>query len=242
MRNNTNMRTLSERLLYAIEQAGVTQADLARHLGVPRSTVNQWFSGRSKNLSAMYGARAAAYLGVDPLWLASGEERISPPGPGNIVTELRPTRVYDEGDPLDDDEVEVGRLTLTLHAGTNRLQWEIDTSETLRYSRSWCNRKGFEPSKLATILADGDSMSPEVKDGATVTVNTDDVKPRSGYVYAVDYQGAFYFKRLFVEPDGAIRASSDNPDKVRHPDWVIKQENADALSVIGRAVQVQNDM
>ncbi|MGQ5525166.1 S24 family peptidase [Chitinimonas sp. PSY-7] len=157
----------------------------------------------------------------------------------DIATEPRPIKTYDDNDPLDKDEVAVKRLSLKVSAGTGRLQWEIDEGTSDRYRLDWIKRFGFDPKKLTTLRVDGDSMMPRLVDGGSVVIDTSDIRPRTGKIYAVDYQGEFFIKRLFLEPDGSIRLSSDNPDKTSYPDWIVKPEHGDVLRIMGRAVQTQ---
>ncbi|QDQ25629.1 helix-turn-helix transcriptional regulator [Chitinimonas arctica] len=234
---------LKDRISEALLLAGLDQSELARRIGVSSVAVNGWCTGATKSIKGENLLKAAMHLNVHPIWLATGKGERSPHGQGNISTEPRPIRTFEDGDPLEEDEVEVARLTLKASAGGGRLQWEIDTKGTPnRFRKGWCNRKGFDPTKLVTIMADGDSMSPAVQDCASVTINTADVNARNGNVYAIDYQGQFYIKRIFMEADGSVRISSDNPDKIRHPDWHVNKGNGDALRILGRAVQVQNDI
>lgn len=68
MRNN-----LAARLASAFDTAKHTKADLARASKVSAASVSDWFSGETKSLKAEPMIRAAAYLDVEPLWLATGE-------------------------------------------------------------------------------------------------------------------------------------------------------------------------
>ncbi|GAB3255087.1 hypothetical protein GCM10027296_23820 [Chitinimonas naiadis] len=195
-------------------------------------------------------AQAAKLLGklsrLDPAPTTGPDAMGEPLGPrdfGNIRSEPRPIKAFDDNDPLTSDEIQVQRLTLKLSAGSGRLQWEIDAKGSPnRYRRAWCERMGFDPAKLVSVQAEGESMSPAITDSASVTLNTNDTRIRNGKIYAIDYQGEFYIKRLMMEPDGAVRVTSDNPDKTRYPDWTVTPEHGDVLRVLGRAVQVQNDL
>lgn len=73
--------TLAERLLIALELAQMTQAGLARCVGLTRGAVSLWFDGSTKSLAGNNLLKAARCLGVDPQWLATGEgpdPRINP--------------------------------------------------------------------------------------------------------------------------------------------------------------------
>lgn len=66
------MDTLQERIKDAAWRAKSSQADIAAHLGVTRSTVNQWFIGRVKRIGAEHIGPVAAFLGVCEAWLNDG--------------------------------------------------------------------------------------------------------------------------------------------------------------------------
>ncbi len=65
--------SLSERLSLALKRSGITQADLARACGVKPPSVHGWLSGKAKFLRGENLLRAAAALGVNQEWLATGD-------------------------------------------------------------------------------------------------------------------------------------------------------------------------
>jgi len=93
--------TLGERLAYAIDETGVSQAEVARACGVTHSTVSQWVNGPTKNMKMAYIFAAADRLGVRDRWLAVGsgpmkEERWTPVAReiADYVTRLPERRQY----------------------------------------------------------------------------------------------------------------------------------------------------
>lgn len=66
------MSTLSDRLREALNDTGITQAELARACGVTPSAVSQWLDGQTKNMKMAYIFKAADFLGVQDRWLAIG--------------------------------------------------------------------------------------------------------------------------------------------------------------------------
>lgn len=70
------MRTLAERLRYAMEvlpPKKIKGVDLARAVGVKPPSVSDWLSGKSKTMEGENLLKAAKYLGVSPVWLATGK-------------------------------------------------------------------------------------------------------------------------------------------------------------------------
>lgn len=66
------MNELKDRIAWALEQAGRQQFELADHLKISRSSVNQWVSGLTKEITPKHLFRVARYLGVTAEWLGSG--------------------------------------------------------------------------------------------------------------------------------------------------------------------------
>ncbi len=64
---------LKERVRTARKTARLTQEALAEAIGVSRPAITQWEDGTVKSLDAGNAVRAARILGVDELWLATGE-------------------------------------------------------------------------------------------------------------------------------------------------------------------------
>lgn len=75
------MRTLSERLAYALENADMKQIELARAIHVNRTSVNDWLSGKTKNIRGDTLLKIANVLNVDPLWLSTGRGKVEPKWP-----------------------------------------------------------------------------------------------------------------------------------------------------------------
>ena len=64
------MHSLGTRLKKALDDSGVTQAQLAEHIGISQQAVQFICSGKTKHTKHL--DRIAAYLGVTPEWLAFG--------------------------------------------------------------------------------------------------------------------------------------------------------------------------
>ncbi len=67
-----NMKTLAERLQWAIDQAGLKKIDLAKACGVSRGAVTHWFNGNTQKLEGSNLTNAARATYVNAHWLATG--------------------------------------------------------------------------------------------------------------------------------------------------------------------------
>ena len=70
------MNTLSDRVRASRKQAGLSQRDIAKALGISPSAVNQWEHGVTKNMKLHYFFALARLLGQDPQWLATGKRPV----------------------------------------------------------------------------------------------------------------------------------------------------------------------
>ena len=81
--------TMGSRIIRARDSAGMSQGDLAKHLGVKKATVEKWESDRSEP-RAHLAMRMAGMLGVTPTWLFGGVG--DAPEAENISPEVRAIR------------------------------------------------------------------------------------------------------------------------------------------------------
>lgn len=69
-----DVKTIAERIRSARVAAGYeTQVDLAKAMGVTKSAVNQWESGKNENLKLDHLVKLADLCDVDIRWLATGD-------------------------------------------------------------------------------------------------------------------------------------------------------------------------
>lgn len=66
------MNTVSERLKYALLVRDISQAELARKVGVTRGAISNLINKVSQGLSAENALKIAEALEVDPYWLVFG--------------------------------------------------------------------------------------------------------------------------------------------------------------------------
>jgi len=68
------MQTFGARLVACLDASGITQAELARRIGISGASVSDWTHDKTQasQVKAEPLLRAAAVLRVNPLWLLSG--------------------------------------------------------------------------------------------------------------------------------------------------------------------------
>ncbi|MDY0506270.1 helix-turn-helix transcriptional regulator [Pasteurella multocida] len=193
------MNKLSARLLSLMEEKGISQAELARRIGIKQPSVYKILSGETRNPTKIL--EIATALGVDPNWLKTGE--------GSRDTSL----IVSE--PNAEHKVKVDHLSVSAIAGYNGFSNEDypDIIRSIYFSETGLleiiGRRSSEGIYLINIPTD--SMAPTINKGDVGFV---DVKINSYVgegIYVFDLNGETYIKRLQRIPTGVIRAISDNP-------------------------------
>ncbi len=149
---------------------------------------------------------------------------------------LMPVRVIDEDDV---EFVRIPLVKLRITAGITGFQSDPDTTDasTLSLHARWIERNKLNAAKLVAIRVRGESMEPSIYAGDTVVINTADVRPVDGAVFAVNYEGESVIKR-FSRDAGEWWLTSDNPDQRRHHRKLCR---GDACLIIGRVVRKESD-
>lgn len=200
------MKTFSERLNAAINSAGLSQAQLADLVGISQPAVQKMTSGKTSGSRKMVELSRA--LNVSPEWLSSGigpmrsdskESNIAPESEWGTV------EVWDSKTPLRDDEVEVPFLKdIEFACGDGSYNEDDYNGFKLRFSKSTLRRIGASTDGHGILCfpARGNSMEPNIPDGTTVAINTEDKKIVDGKIYAISEDGWKRVKMLHrIGPD-----------------------------------------
>ncbi|MDR2365837.1 MAG: helix-turn-helix transcriptional regulator [Zoogloeaceae bacterium] len=238
------MSTFGQRLREARKEAGMTQLQLARLVGLAQATISNIESER--NQGSVESTALARALRVLPDWLAEGRgpKRRQDDGEADnagSLSGLIPIEAWEHEDDLPDlgDFIRVPRLDVHLSAGHGREIVEVDlVREAPQVFRAeWVRRLGLKPSKLASMYAAGDSMEPRVHDGDSLLVDTSRTTVTDGKVYALAYAGELRVKRLYRRVDGGIIIVSDN--ERNYPRLEVPAEQMEHVRIIGRVMHVQ---
>lgn len=94
---------------------------------------------------------------------------------------------------------------------------------SLGFSREWLKKMGLTPEALRFFVAAGDSMSPYIKDGDMLLVDTSAIGLKSGEVWVFSQEPPLghRVKRALLRENGDLIMRSDNADKFQFPDEVV---------------------
>ena len=218
------MTTLSERLTALMAEKGLSQAELARMIGVKQPSIFKILSGQTLNPKNIL--EIATALGVNPHWLKTGEG--APDADVFVFTSEKD----------DDHTLRVDLLDAELAAHSSGI---INAEYPDVISSIFFTHEGVKRI-LGRTTTDGvymfkvptDSMAPTITQNDIVFIDTN-VKEYIGEgVYSFDLNGETYIKRLQRLPTGVIMALSDNP--LYHP-FEITEELFDTAKIIGKFIK-----
>lgn len=204
-----------------------------------QSAVGNFLGGRSPlSLKAARGFARGLNVALEdfsPRLAAEAREIAAAVAPGERLPQ--PIAPFDMDQHADLAPVRVVRLTLK--AGMSGFAVDVDESEAapIFFRTDWLRRRGFKPYKLIAIKIHGHSMEPTLFHDDVVVINTEDIEPKDGEVFAFNFEGEPVVKRL--QRDAATWwMTSDNPDQRRYP----RKECSDAHCIIlGRVVHRQSE-
>lgn len=231
------MKTFSDRLNFAMEKAGFSQAGLAQAINVSQPSIWKLTTGKSQSSRKIL--EIAEALEVDPVWLTTGAgepyPQLSPSETqvrtSNVGKEI-PVSTWDSGTPIDDDEVEVPFLKDIEFACGDGAYSDADyNGYKLRFSKSTLRRIGAKSdgSDVICFPARGNSMEPILPDGSTVGVITSDKRIDDGKIYAINQDGWKRIKLLYRTGPETLTIKSYNAEE--YPDETAALSN---VEVIGR--------
>lgn len=221
------MHSLGDRIRAKRRELNISQIELAKKVGITQGALSHLESGRNETSKEL--PQIALALGVDVHWLLTGQELKS-----NIRSSFEATDDWDSSTPLDDDEVEIPFYKDFSFACGHGSTLEAMQNETrrLRMSKATLNRIGSSKDMIIATVAEGDSMSPTINDGATIWVDTSK-NIKDGHIFVFEYGGLFMCKRLYRLPNDGLKVVSDN--EIDYPTFEItgEQREQNGFRLIG---------
>lgn len=177
---------MTETILTAVnailEETGITQAKLARDMGMDRQSVNAILRGRAKP-----GRKALEFL-------ADFAAAHGPDSPGRLAETYA--------------TVPVRRIVGSMGGGS--LVDEGGVESRVAFQAQWLREHGG-PESMICCHARGDSMFPTIPDRALCLVDTERTEPVHNRIFLVRHEGAIFIKRLWRE-SGRLHLVSDLDD------------------------------
>lgn len=223
-----------DRLKSRMEALGLRPTDISERAGVSKATVTFWLNGtngaKGKNLLAL-----AKALSCTPEWLESGKGLPNAkPKPQPNAELLGDLAVWEEGDPLEDDECEVPYYAEVEFAGGNGMTEVVEVADRkLRFSTATLRAAGVDCKSAACARVKGKSMERLILDGAAIGFDTTDTSIIDGEIYAFNHGGMLRVKYLHRLPAGSVRIRSENSED--YPDEVMSADQFhEEVRMLGR--------
>ncbi len=202
--------TQGQRIKKLRTEGDLTQAGLARMLGITRNAVLQWEKDKNhpsgKNLRGL-----ASMFDREIEWITHGK---------------KPRRADTDG-----DFAMVDHYDMAASAGSGRLVVEERVKGQLAFRREWLRTIGVSPDRAALIQVVGDSMAPTINDGDTILIDTDDTSVRGENIYVGGHDNDLFVKHVKRLMGGLLLSSVNRA----YPDITFSAEEAEGVQIIGRA-------
>ncbi len=235
------MKTLAERISLLLEEVGSSPTRMAEIAGVKPPSVSDWVNGKTKSLKSGPALRIAKHFKVNMLWLTEGIGPMRDLSPSSELTAVEPKGHH--GAQLLDLEAhpdlhQVPRVKFKLSAGVSgfAVEPEDGNGKPVFFRKDWFELHGYRPEKMFAVRVCGASMEPSLWDGDLVVINTSDIKPHDGDVFAINYEGELCIKRLRRDA-GEWFATSDNVDQRRFS----PKRCTEDVKILGRVVYKQSE-
>lgn len=214
------MTTLSERLTALMADKGLSQAELARMIGVKQPSIFKILSGQTLNPKNIL--EIATALNVDPHWLKTGE---GDPDPSYRIVEV--------SEPQNPNTVRIDILDVEASAGNGAYlspteQGVLSQEFDLTFFRQQFGRADAKHLKLITVK--GDSMAPTLESGDLLYVDISENYFAADGLYVFTFDGQTFIKRL-QKVGKEMLVISDNPT---YKEWTFTQD--DDVFIHGRVV------
>jgi len=214
------MTTLSERLTSLMNEKGISQAELARLIGIKQPSVFKILNGETRNPKKIL--EIATVLNVDPHWLKTGE---GDPDPSYRIVEV--------SEPQNPNTVRIDILDVEASAGNGAYlspteQGLLSQEFDLTFFHQQFGRADAKHLKLITVK--GDSMAPTLESGDLLYVDISENYFAADGLYVFTFDGQTFIKRL-QKVGKEMLVISDNPT---YKEWTFTQD--DDVFIHGRVI------
>lgn len=205
-----------------LAKKGLTQADLARELGVSRQAVQFWASGRSE-------PKGANLIKFTDMF-------------GGELPEIEQTFYRNsDGDSAEtsDDWVKIPVVDSYASCGGGSDPGSELFVSTIEFLKTFLmGLSGVTgTSKMHLIPSIGDSMEPTISRNALCLIDGNQTTIRDDGIYCIQAENSIFIKRIMRNLDGSITLISDNDS---YPVQHISKEVLSSAKVMGKVVYILN--
>lgn len=186
--------SLGSRIKQVLEEKGMSQSQLARLVGVKQQTISYICSPESPATTSRYATQIAAALGVNPVWLQTGDGGQYNP---TVSIEVSGVRTLVKRIPLLGTDEVLPFLDGTQQA-TSKQGLEMMTDHSVSNS-------------AFAIEIEGDSMKPKFKSGDRVVIEPS-IQPEPGDFVAASIGNAITFRKYRERGEGGFELVPLNDD------------------------------
>lgn len=207
-------------------RGSVGQDAFATQMGVHKNTLARYERGE-RIPDADFLAKLAD-IGINVHWVVTGEG---------------PARKGEDAAPDADTGVEfalVPQYDVEASAGHGAVVERESEIGKLAFRRDWLRQKGLSAKDLVVIRVTGDSMTPTIRPGSLLLVDTRQEQVKEDGIYVIMIDGHLIAKRLQLDiAGGGLFIRSDNP---AYREQHLTADQASHLYIIGRGIWAGGDI
>ncbi len=225
------MSGVGTRIKRAREALAMTQAVLARSVGVSQQAVMELESGRAKGTK--HTAKFARALGQDAVWIELGEGRMREGGKAARAAQKAVETPRAPIPPQDYERLPVFDIRSASKGGA--IAHDAAPVAYEMFDLGWLRaRTRSHVSKLAVLQVAGDSMEPTLCNGDRALIDMAQTNLRREGVYVIGIEDTLTVKRVTMHPRSKrVTMRSDNPRYETYADL-----DPDRLHVAGRVIWI----
>lgn len=228
------MSGIARRIKELREGLGISQEDFAQKIGEKVQRLKDVERGQQRP-PADFIANVVEQFHVDADWILTG--RGTPP---LSAREESQTYGADRGGEIGAEFALIPQYHVPVSAGGGTVVEREPEITKLAFRKQWLRQKGLSPQDLIIIRITGDSMTPTIRDGSLVLVDTNIDHTKKDGIYVLMIDGHLVAKRLQRDlAGGGLFVRSDNP---AYREQHLRPEEADRLHIIGKVVWVAGEI
>ncbi|WP_272536997.1 XRE family transcriptional regulator [Providencia sp. PROV206] len=224
--------TLAQRLKQARQNAGFTQSELAKLVGISQAAIQKIETGRAATSTRLIEISKA--LNVDPEWLSVG----SGDNPTPHISSSVKIELAEDVSNIERYRVDILDIEASAGKGVMVLDDFIETITSIEYSVEEAKRlfggRPAETVKMITVKGDSMSETFEPRDQIFVDTTVDHFDGDGIYVFILDNQ--LYIKRLQMQYK-KLAIISDNP---RYETWYLEENSMDGMFIQAKVLVSQS--